>query len=593
MIKAIKNLKLKTQFIMLTTIFSILIIILGSFLYTNMARILNNKIDASTEQVFNHIEMELLKYIHDVEISANTIAYMQQVQDSISSKNDMDSYELYNSIRLSLNSVLLTNENIASVILDLKGINLAFNDISLNLDGLENIQLNSNNTYFSKLLSYSDVNSSKPLYYFAAVRRVNNVKSLTSTEYPGNIIFILSKSYLDDIASRYGTTKNSKIYIISNNNEVIGRLKDSADEETEKIILNQVPVAGTTSLLDVNGVEHIYQTRSVGDTGWRIASLTPYREYFEELNSSTAIIFILFIVVMLIMLVFSILIASNINSPVQKMLSAMKEIKRGNLKTRCDIELHNELGILSNHFNEMMDEINTLTHKIFGNQQKMYEMELANKDARFMALQSQINPHFLYNALACIQGIALHYEVDDIAKVSQALASIFRYSIKENNYVTISAEIENIKNYVLIYQIKSADDIDLHVDIEPEMYPLTVPKLLLQPIVENALIHGLTKKIGGGTLVIKGFKSQNILHFEFIDNGVGIPQEHLYELNKAIEDTLMPSEMEDNKRSIGIINIKQRLKLCYSGNYSFSVERTQDGGTRVIVEIPYEEDKSI
>jgi len=539
------------------------------------------------------VEMEIFGFLHDVEMSANTIAFMQPIQDSINSKNSFGFYDLYDNLRKSMNSVLLTNHNIKSVIIDLKNTELSFSDMNLVLDDIKGIEVESYKTYFSGLLPYTYTSDLKTLNYFAAVYRVNNIRNLTSKEYSGNIIFILSKSRFDDISSQYGITKHSKLYIINNHNEVIGRMNGTIDDATEKMILEQVPVPETTSLLNINNEMHIYHTRNVSDTGWRIVSLTPYNEYFEELHNITLITFIIFFAVIVTMLGFSILITSNINSPIQNMLRTMKSIKSGNLKTRSNIKLNNELGILSDHFNEMMDEINTLTHKIFNNQQTLYELELANKDARFSALQSQINPHFLYNALACIQGIALHYDIGEIAKVTQALASIFRYSIKENNYVTISAEVENIKNYVMIYQIKSADTINLNIDIDPEVYRLLVPKLLFQPVAENAIIHGLTKKIGGGTLTIRGFKLNNNIHFEFTDDGMGMHKEQLDELNRAIEDTIMPSEMKNDNRSIGIINIKQRLKLRYSNSYSFNVESGPQEGTKVTIEIPFEEGENI
>lgn len=578
---------------MLTFIFSILIILLGSYLFTNMNRILNNKINTSTEQVFNHVEMEISGFFQSIEMSANTISYMQPVQDSVNIRSDSPSYELYNNMSKTLSSALISNHNIKSVILDLNYKVSPFTDMDLVLDGIQGIQVESYKTYYSNLLPFNYTKDPKALYYFAAVHKINNLRNLTSKEYSGNIILILNKSLFDDISSRYAVTENSKLYIINNHNEVIGRRNDDIDYNTENIILNKISKPDGTSFISIDDVKHIYLTRNVGSTGWRIVSLTPYNEYFKELNYITHITFITFFAVMVVMLGCSFLISRNINSPIQSLLQTMKNIKNGNLRTRCNLNLDNEIGELSNHFNAMMDEIHTLTYKIFQNQEKMYELELANKDARFMALQSQINPHFLYNALACIQGLSLHYEIDEITEVTQALANIFRYSIKENNYVTISAEIENINNYISIYRIKSAEKINFIIDIDPEIYCLVVPKLIIQPIVENAINHGLMKKVGGGKLVLQGYLSNNNITFVVSDDGAGMCEEQLTKLNSAISDTLLPSEMKDEKRSIGIVNIKQRLKLCYSSNYSFKIESRLQKGTKVTIQIPVEEVKNI
>lgn len=588
MLKSLKNLKLQTQFIVLTCIYCILTTLLGTYLFTNMNKILNKKIYESTEQVFNHIEVEILKFVHDVETSANTIAYVKALQDYINSSGDTPSSDFYSNVRLSFNSVMLTNKNIESVLLDLKNTDVLFSDINVVLDNVKNIEIESYKTHFSQLLPYSYVSNSTPLRYFAAVHRINNLRNLTSKEYCGNVILLLKKDFFDDISSRYGITKNSKIYIINSDNEVVGGMDNSGSNSSIEQILKQPDSSGSSSIQKINGIKHIYHTRNAGTSGWRIASLTPYKEYFHELNTITTITFIMFFAFMTIVLAFSFLIAVNINHPIQHILVTMKNIGNGNLKTRCEVNLKNELGILSTHFNAMMDEIHTLTHTIFQNQQKLYELELANKDARFLALQSQINPHFLYNALACIQGIALHYEASEITEVTQALASIFRYSIKENNHVTISAEVENIKSYVMIYQIKSAEKINFILDIEPELYCLIVPKLLLQPIVENAIIHGLSRKVGGGTLIVRGHAVEDTIIFEISDDGIGMSKKQLEQLNKVLKDELLPSELKNEKHSIGIINIKQRLNLCFNSHYSFAVESKPFEGTKITIQIPWE-----
>lgn len=585
--KRLRNLKLRTQLILLTLIFATMVSVVGLYLFSNINNILRLKIKDSTEQVFNHIEVEVSNYFENINNTANTIVFLNPVQDYINSTVPQHSYDLYRNIYLLINNTLSTNSSISSVFLDIGDMRLSFNDININLSEIENLYPEKSETHYTKLLTHYDGGTTAGPRYFALVRSIYNIRSPLSSIPSGKLTLILDKKFFDNISSRYGLTENSSTYIISSNNEIIGKKPSLGDKEpSDETILSKSINSSNSSTIYVDDVKYIYHVRNIKNTGWKVVSMTPYSEYFKELDRITLVTFILFFLVILTMLSFSIMIIGNITVPIKQLLASMENVGKGHLKERSHVNLNNEIGKLSIHFNMMMEEVYSLTNRIFENQQKLYEFELANKDARLIALQSQINPHFLYNTLACIQSIALHYKIEEISEVSKALARMFRYSIKENDFVLVSAEVENLRNYILIQQVKSLDKIRFEVDISKDIMNYTIIKLILQPVVENAVNHGLAFTTENGILQVKGYMEDNRINFLISDNGVGISPEKLEELN-SIQINTPGSFLSPQKNSnIGLMNVKQRLSLCYNNDFSLRIDSRPGEGTTVHIQIP-------
>jgi two-component system sensor histidine kinase YesM len=230
--------------------------------------------------------------------------------------------------------------------------------------------------------------------------------------------------------------------------------------------------------------------------------------------------------------------------------------------------------------NEEMNEAN----------QKLYMTELSKKQADLAAIQSQINPHFLYNTLDCIRGIAISEGVEVVANISTAMSKIFRYSIKAANFVKVEDELECIKKYLSIIQIRHGNRFTIKYDIDENVNKMIIPKMTFQPLVENAVFHGLERRSGEGLLAISAKMDGNVMVFEIFDNGVGMNEETLEKLKESLkEDVLTQHKLTENK-SIGIRNINQRLKLIYADGYNIAIESKVSEGTRIIISIKEEVD---
>lgn len=224
------------------------------------------------------------------------------------------------------------------------------------------------------------------------------------------------------------------------------------------------------------------------------------------------------------------------------------------------------------------------------NQQFSQEVK---KRSEFLALQNQINPHFLYNTLEAIRGDALSEGVDYIADITESLSTFYRYSVTDTgSLVTLSDELENIDNYFKIQQYRFGEKLELVYDIpedEEDILELMCPKLTLQPIVENAIFHGLEKRADKGAIRIRVELTDIKLIITIIDNGVGMDSDTLDTLNNRLEqNTYIYSNNEDNpkKGGIALINVCRRIKLLFGENYGIHVFSISNIGTDVRITLP-------
>lgn len=213
------------------------------------------------------------------------------------------------------------------------------------------------------------------------------------------------------------------------------------------------------------------------------------------------------------------------------------------------------------------------------------------QQAKFSELQSQINPHFLYNTLESIRGQALGDDNIKVAEMTEALAKYFRYSIdNESDIVELKQEIENIRNYIRIQQYRFEDrfEFKVHIDEQDQEMSCKMPKMSLQPIVENSVYHGLESRISGGLISLRIEKSDKNIRIFVQDNGQGIPYEKLKFLQKRLEETdglLKQSELEDHM-GIALLNVNHRIKLTFGKEYGLFISSTENLGTEVMLVIP-------
>jgi two-component system sensor histidine kinase YesM len=269
----------------------------------------------------------------------------------------------------------------------------------------------------------------------------------------------------------------------------------------------------------------------------------------------------------------------------------MKKIQKGNFNVEIPVRSNDEIGELAHHFRKMLSKINELIAEAV-------KKRSATKEAELRALQTQIDSHFIYNVLENIKMMA---EIEGQLLISDSLASLgsmMRYNMSWNNeYVILNDEINHIENYVSLMNIRFDNSICLKKDIEKGLLDHEVLKMVLQPIVENSVKHGLLSVIDRniGYLYIKAKTEENHIRIEVSDNGIGMPQEKVVQLNKKIKVTQrqmiiegLHEEINYTKKStgIGLKNVNERIKLFYGDEYGIEIISKDNFYTKVIMILP-------
>lgn len=307
-------------------------------------------------------------------------------------------------------------------------------------------------------------------------------------------------------------------------------------------------------------------------------------------------IMILFVgIVSLLLCLTGCLIYKGIASPVEAIIVFMNQYGKYYNKHRLPVKGTNEIAQISVSVNRMLDDIQDMTHRIMHTQEKLYLTELSKRQAELTALQIQMNPHFLYNTLDCIKGIALVRKVPEIAAIANSMSRILRYSIRSEDVVLVRNEVESITDYLKIIQIRHQNKYDIRVNVEEEVKDMPMPKMILQPLVENAVFYGLESTSRAGELLIEGKREGDFLNFVVENSGNSISREKAEELMRIFEE----NRREDNERlfseksGIGLKNIDKRIKLLYGGQFGISIGQREGGGTGVKVKLPAAETEDI
>ncbi|NLY91890.1 MAG: sensor histidine kinase [Firmicutes bacterium] len=265
--------------------------------------------------------------------------------------------------------------------------------------------------------------------------------------------------------------------------------------------------------------------------------------------------------------------ARSVSQPIYEIVNCMRQVEAGNLETRVEFTSSDEIGLMGQSFNKMVTQLKSLIHSITEKQERL-------KQAEIKALQAQINPHFLYNTLDTIKWLAKLKWYEELKVIVTELGKLLRNSISSNKeFITVRECMEFINNYLKIQKIRYGDRLRITFNINPVILDYHIPKLLLQPIVENAIIHGLENKIGVGNLEINGRQEDGELVFEVIDDGLGMEPGKVALLNAKIN-------WSSTSDCIGLQNVNRRIQLYYGPDYGLHLESQPGKGTKATLRFP-------
>lgn len=302
----------------------------------------------------------------------------------------------------------------------------------------------------------------------------------------------------------------------------------------------------------------------------------------QSLNQRATIFIISSIVMLLAILGLIALIASNISTsitrPIIELCHATEKLAAGDMTVRAENDSGDELGRLSDSFNTMTEDLSQMMERIKSDEHKM-------RNAEIRLLQEQINPHFLYNALDTIVWLIEVRENDKAINMTMSLSNFFRHILAHGQeYIDVRQEEQHIKSYLEIQQIRYADIMEYEIDIDEDIYDCRMLKMTLQPIVENALYHGIKYKRAKGKILVTGKRAGDEVKLVVEDDGVGIAPDELERLRNSI---MMPCK--DTDKGFGLANVNERIRMNFGNQYGMHIDSTPGEGTVVTVTLPAQE----
>ncbi|MBO5302728.1 MAG: histidine kinase [Lachnospiraceae bacterium] len=341
--------------------------------------------------------------------------------------------------------------------------------------------------------------------------------------------------------------------------------KGNKYEENIEIWENDVQIV--TSLLRESIFQYIYyEVRDIQQ------SHEEYQAVFITMIKTSVIVFAC---ILLLIVVLSYYIPISITRPIRKLSEVTEQVAKGDLSVRSDVNSGAEVKLLSDSMNSMIDKINDLLEQVTKEQVRL-------RKAEFELLQAQINPHFLYNTLDAIIWLAECGEQEKVVSMVGNLSEFFRTSLNQGkDIVSIKEELQHVRSYLEIQQVRYRDILEYDIEVPKELDKFMIPKITIQPLVENALYHGIKNKRGMGHIQITGRKEDEDFVIQIKDNGIGIDEARLVQVRNKIQN-----KMANVNESFGLYNVNERIRLNFGEKYGISIESVYGESTIVSIILP-------
>lgn len=391
----------------------------------------------------------------------------------------------------------------------------------------------------------------------------------------GYINIVYENSYFSSILEDNSTEYSAASYIVNDQGRIMST-NNSPYQGTEFPMDIQILRKQDKAVYDMlNSTQAFYYVGDEMPNCWTLVQTVSVKEFYKNMKRRIIITALVVLAMLGISLLFVWIATLRIAKPTRELLESMKTLGKENRYPRVKVITQDEIGMIGTEYNRMAENIETLIEKV-------YKMELAQKQAELEFLQMQINPHFLYNALDTISWKALGEGNTDVSEMSIALAELLRATIKKESFISLKEEMSTVKDYLYIQEQRFGDKISVDYQIDENLEDYQVPNFILQPLIENAIIHGLEPKVEKGKLLLRIKKQGEKLYFLIADDGVGMSE-------REIEILYEQCEENDTSKSIGIKNVYRRLILCYGENSRLYIKSKKNKGTEIRFSIPLQE----
>lgn len=559
-------------------------IVVGGALYIRFSNSTEEMVSKNNESIIEQVNLNLDSYLRNMMKISDTIYYRAIKKADMSIENidrEMDLiYEANKDYLISITLFSEYGEIIESYPLEQLKVNI---DPREN-DWFKNARNKKENLHFStphvQNLFYD------PNYKYTWVVSLSRAVEITKSGNISSGVLLVDMNFsgIEQICKNVELSKNGYVYLIDRDGEIIYHPRQQLIY-SNLINENNYEAAkyeDGNHIENFDGNKRLITVKTVGYTGWKLVAISPMSDITADYNEFR--VFAIFIMLFAIFTLISInmFVSSRIANPIRALEKSVKELEDGVGKFNIPEKGSYEIQHLGKAIKSMIKQMNQLMDNVMKEQESKRKSELN-------ALQAQINPHFLYNTLDSIIWMIENENYDGAIIMVTALARFFRISLsKGKNVITLKDELEHARNYLTIQNIRYKNKFTYNIEAEEDTLNLTSIKLIIQPLIENAIYHGMEYMSGDGDILVKSYKKEEDLYIDIIDNGLGMPQE--------VADSLLTANNINHQKKgsgIGLRNVHERIKLYFGDEYGLEVYSEPDEGTTIRIHMPSIEFNSI
>jgi two-component system, sensor histidine kinase YesM len=562
-----KRLSIKRKIILLAMLSTLIpLLIVGTFSYVYMNKVIENKISETTTNLLSLIDWNINTFVNDIQNNGEILYASNDSQDFLKQKDlTKEAYVTQGETRDLLitissnnpyiNAVYLGNEHNEYLQLS-QGQSVYYGNIYEHIRGTdwfkEIMKKDLYGTWFHDDVTF--IESSNLLTYGRPI------KDLQTLDVIGMMIFSIDKDIFKDMFK--DIQQDGEIIILDKGKMIYSNSEDQV--KSRKMVERINALKGKNSeMVTMKDEKYIVNLDVNQITNWKIVSIIPYKSIVKEFDFLRKVSVILLILTLLIATFSALLISNKITKQLSLLRDVIKNMRKREKLDSISFDPEDEVGKIGHQFIHLYNRNNELMVEL-------YESQIKEKEAELRTLQSHINPHFLYNTLNSIFWMAEKAKMKTIAKMAIHLANIFKLTLNDGEYITtVKNEIDQVKSYLDIQNIRYDNRIHYQINVDENLYGERMIKLMLQPLVENSVYHGLEMKPGIWEIIINGKLEGHSLVFEVSDNGVGFN----------------PDKVLKQKTGYAIRNINERIRLQYGQGYGLSIHSEEGKGTTVSLRI--------
>ncbi|WP_117169587.1 cache domain-containing sensor histidine kinase [Paraliobacillus sediminis] len=585
----INNLPIRYKLISHFLLISIIpIICLGFLINSTVERVLEEQVNNNTSQLISKVNESLEFHINNMQSITYFIAANKDIQLFLNQNSEEESmvneYDITDFLR---NFTTISPEVAGLLVVNNEG-NYMSNELyapsGKNLTEEYWYQEAVDNKGIFKIIGKPEGRSITSLVNYRNDEVVSVVRAVVdpyTQEVLGVILIDLKVRVIAETVKDIRLGKTGYLMVIDDQNQTIYQPNEPLIDTIPDQWIDERTTGTFSKLVNDQKLQFIFHKSSFAN--WTTIGVFPAKETIFEIREIRYYLVIFVFIIMLFGIPVSYILSNSISKPISELMRFMRKAEEGNLAVRYHEKRHDEIGLLGRSFNKMLAQIDQLMRLT-----KRHERQ--KREAEFRSLQANINPHFLYNTLDSIQWMARKQKADDIAEVVESLAKLFRIGLsKGRDMIPLSEEIEHLESYLMIQKMRYREKLNYQIQVDESNRSLYVLKFILQPLVENAIYHGIKERRGLGHIIVTAHEKEQKLSIIIQDDGVGMSETQLEEIRQALSEAITRTENQEenrDKKGYGMLNVQARILLTFGEEYGIYMDSKKEIGTRVEIILP-------